>query len=71
MTTRATHTFATSAIQWQTRPLPTDQNVLMTATLRAALRPYTLATLLAFAALGMPPLCAAPAKAPAAITDCP
>ncbi|MDN2710932.1 hypothetical protein O0880_16040 [Janthinobacterium sp. SUN118] len=41
----------------------------MTATLRAALRPYTLAGLLAFAALGMPPLCAAPgARAPAAET---
>ena len=40
----------------------------MTATLRASLRPYTLAGLLAFAALGMPPLCAAPAKAPAAET---
>lgn len=53
MTTPATHTFATSAIQWQTRPLPIDQTVLMTATLRAALRPYTLAALLAFAALGI------------------
>src|SRR5450830_1364759 len=40
----------------------------MTATLRASLRPYTLAGLLVFAALGMPPLCAAPAKAPAAET---
>ena len=39
----------------------------MTATLRASLRPYTLAGLLVFAALGMPPLCAAPAKAPAAV----
>ena len=40
----------------------------MTAPLRAAFRPYTLAGLLLFAALGMPPLCAAPARVPAAQT---
>ena len=41
----------------------------MTAPLRATLRPYTLAGLLLFAALGMPPLCAAPpAAVPAAET---
>lgn len=60
--------FATLAIQWQTGHLPTDQTIQMSATLRASLRPYTLAGLLAFAALGMPPLCAAPAKTPAAET---
>ncbi|MBB5605996.1 MULTISPECIES: C13 family peptidase [unclassified Janthinobacterium] len=41
----------------------------MTAPRRSSLRPYTLAGLLLFAALGMPPLCAAPpARPPAAET---
>ena len=40
----------------------------MTTPLRAAVRPYTLAGLLLFSAFGMPPLCAAPARVPAAQT---